>query len=213
MVKKLLAVGLAVAGLVISACGGRGSGPASGSGVGIVMLPQMDPNLIIFAAVPKDTIGEELPSEGVGSIRSTHWKATLGGFTQTHYAQALGFKPHTKLTILNLSHSITHTLDVVKVVKRPPALFPKNPKLPVAKQGGSDLELGYASGPIKPGKSVTVLLDKPGIYEFGCAFHYHEGMKDLIVVEPGATPGPQGTPPGGAGSPSSSPTARSSYGP
>lgn len=211
MVKKLLAVGLAVAGLAISACGGRGSGPASGNGVGIVMLPQANPDVVIFAAVQKDTIGEEEPSEGIGSVRSVHWKATLGGYTQQRYSEALGFKPHTKITILNLSHNITHTLDVVKVVKHPPALFPRSPKLPVSKQGGTDLQLGYASGPIKPGKSVTVTLAKPGIYEFGCAFHYHSGMKDLIVVEANATPGPQGTPPGST--PSSSPTARSSYEP
>lgn len=211
MVKKLLAAGLAVAALAISACGGRGSAPASGNGVGIVMLPQTDPNLIIFAAVQKDTIGEELPDEGVGVVRSVHWKANLGGYTQQRYSQALGFKPHTKITILNLSHSITHTLDVVKVVKNPPADFPRNPKLPVTKQGGTDLQMGYASGPIKPGKSVTVTLAKPGIYEFGCAYHYHEGMHDLIVVEPNATPGPQATPPGST--PSSSPTVRSSYDP
>jgi len=211
MVRRVLAAGLAVAGLAIGACGGRGSAPVAGNGVEIIPLPQMDPNVAIFATVQKDTIGEELPSEGLGTIRSTHWKATLGGFTQQKYSQALGFKPHTKITILNLSKKIEHTLDVVKVIKRPPALFPRNPKLPRIKQGGTTLELGYASGIIKPGKSVTVTLSKPGIFLFGCAFHYHSGMKDLIVVEPGATPGPQATPPDST--PSSSPTVRSSYEP
>ena len=209
MVRRLLAVGLAVAGLAVSACGGRVGAPASGNGADIVPLPQFDPNVAIFATVPKNTVGEELPSEGLGTIRSVHWKATLGGFTQRQYSQALGFAPHTKITILNLSHHIEHTLDVVKVIKRPPALFPPNPKLPKNKQGGSTLQLGYASGIIMPGKSVTVTLAKPGIYLIGCAFHYHSGMKDVFVVEPDATPGPQGTPP----DPTSSPTVRSSYAP
>jgi len=211
MVRKLLAAGLAVAGLAAGACGGRGSAPASGSGVDIVPLPQIDPNVVIFATVPKDTVGEELPSEGLGSLHSGHWKVVIGGFTQQRYSQALGFKPRTKITILNLSNSITHTLDVVKEIKGPPAYFPKNPKLPVQKSGGSNLEIGYASGPIKPGKSITVTLAKAGIYEIGCAYHYHDGMRDVFVVEPNATPGPQATPP--KSSPSTSPTVRSSYQP
>src|SRR5579862_562135 len=169
MVRKLLAAGLAIAGLAASACGGRGAGPASGSGVAIVPLPQIDPNVVIFATIPKatvgkDTVGEELGSEGLGSLHSGHWKVVIAGFTQQRYSQALGFRPRTKITILNLSSSITHTLDVVKEIKGPPAYFPKNPKLPVQKSRGSNLEVGYASGPIKPGKSVTVTLSKAGIY-------------------------------------------------
>lgn len=209
MVRKLLALGLAVAGLAVSACGGRGSAPAAGNGVDIVMLPQIDPNVVMFATVPKNTIGEELPSEGLGTIDSAKWKAILGGFTQESYSQALWFKPQTKITILNLSHSITHTLDVVKEIKGPPAGFPKNPNLPVQKHGGSNLELGYASGPIKPRKSVTVTLAKEGIFLIGCAFHYHSGMHDVLVVTPHGAPGTQATPP----NPTTSPTVRSSYGP
>jgi hypothetical protein len=100
---------------------------------------------------------------------------------------------------------------VIKTIKGPPAYFPKNPKLPVQKSGGSDLVVGYASGPIKPGKSVTVTLSKAGIYLIGCAYHYHDGMRDVFVVAPNATPGPQATPQ--HSSPSSSPTVRSSYEP
>jgi len=209
MVRKLLALGLAVAGLAVSACGGRGSAPAAGNGVDIVTLPQMDPNVVIFATVPRDTIGEELPSEGLGTIKSVKWQAELGGFTQQNYSQSLGFKPGTKITILNLSKSVSHTLDVVKEIKGPPAVFPKNPNLPVQKHGGSNLETGYASGPIKPRTSVTVTLAKAGIYLIGCAFHYHSGMHDVLVVEANAAPGPQATPP----KPTTSPTVRSSYAP
>ena len=87
----------------------------------------------------------------------------------------------------------------------------KDPKLSVPARGHGKLAAGYASGPIKPGKSVTVELDTPGHYLIGCAFHYSEGMRDVLVVAKGATPGPQATPP--KGRPTATPTSRSSYDP
>ena len=60
---------------------------------------------------------------------------------------------------------------------------------------GGPLKLGYASGVIGPGKSVTVHLMRTGNFLIGCAFHYHSGMQDVIVVHLGATPGPQATKP------------------
>lgn len=210
MLRKLLALAIALAGLAVSACGGRAGVGGNSAGVETVMLPPMGNDLMVVATVPAHTIGEELPSEGLGTIHSSKWQATVGGFTQKSYSQTLGFKPNTKLTILNLSKSVTHTLDVVEEIKGPPAKFPKNPKLPVQKQLAGKLESGYASGPIKPGKSVTVHLIKPGTYLIGCAFHYHEGMRDVLVVEANASPGPQATPPP---TPSSTPTSRSSYEP
>jgi plastocyanin len=210
MVRKLLAIGVAAAALAAGACGGRGSSGGGAGGVDVVMLPQVDPDLVVFATVPKDTIGEELPGEGLGSIKSVKWRATLGGFTQQRYSQSLGLRPHTKITILNLSKSVTHTLDVVKEISGPPADFPKDPNLSIKEKGGGKLETGYASGPIKPGKSVTVTLVKAGTYLIGCAFHYKYGMRDVLVIEPHAAKGPQATP---TPKPTSPPTSRSSYDP
>lgn len=210
MFRKCIAIVIAVAGLAVSACGGRAGMAGNAGGVETVMLPPIGRDLVVVATVPKATIGEELPSEGLGTIASAKWQATVGGFTQQSYSQILGFKPGTKITILNLSRSITHTLDVVEEVKGPPAHFPKNPKLSINAQGHGKLEAGYASGPIKPGKSVTVTLVKAGIYLIGCAFHYSEGMHDVLIVGRFAGPGAQATPPP---KPSSTPTARSSYGP
>lgn len=87
-----------------------------------------------------------------------------------------------------------------------PAHFPKGIKLPIKAEGDGKLEAGYASGPIKPGKSVTVTLVKAGTYLIGCAYHYDLGMHDVLVVGPHATPGPQATPTphGGGGSGSGS---------
>jgi plastocyanin len=210
MSRKLFALAIALAGLAASACSGRAGVGGNSGGIDTVMLPPLSKDLMVFATVPADTIGEELPSEGLGTFDSSKWSAKIGGFTQRSYSETLGFKPHTKLTILNLSKSITHTLDVVKEISGPPADFPKSPKLSVTAEGRGMLEEGYASGPIKPGKSVTVTLAKAGTYLIGCAFHYSDGMRDVLVVAPHAAPGPQATPPA---SPSSTPKGHSSYDP
>jgi len=208
-----MGVALALAGLAVSACGGRAiTGGAAGESQ-VVMLPPIGRDLLVYAVTPaleKDTIGEERPDEGLGTIKSGKWQATLGGYTQQRYSQSLGFKPHTKITIVNLSHSITHTLDVVSEIKGPPAHFPANPKLSIPAKGHGLFQSGYASGPIKPGKSVTVTLVKAGTYLIGCAFHYHQGMHDVIVIAPHAAPGQQATPPPRS---TATPTSRSSYGP
>jgi plastocyanin len=202
MSKKLTALAaIALASLTLAACGGSAGAGNAGGGNAMPMnataytLPAIDSDLAVTAVVPKNTIGEELPQEGLGTIKSSIWKAILGGFTQTARSQSLGFPPGTKITIRNLSKSIEHTLDVVKVISGPPAVFPKNPTLSIPAKGGGKLAAGYASGPIMPGKSVTVTLVKAGTYLIGCAFHYSEGMRDVLVVKKGAKPGPQATPP------------------
>jgi plastocyanin len=173
----------------LAACAGNNGSASQGSNVLTVPLEK---DMVMEAKLPKNTVGEELPGEGVGTEKDPTW-GTVGGFTQTAKAQVLAFPPGTKLTIKNLSKSIPHTLDVVMKAGKPPAKFPSNPSLPVQAQGNGILGVGYASGTIEPGKSVTVTLSKKGIYLIGCAFHYAEGMQDVIEVKTGATPGPQGT--------------------
>src|SRR5580704_8124790 len=198
MSTKLAALAVALAAAVLASCGGRYGSSAASNGNSFA-LPGM-PDLRMTATLPdgshpkivndaSGTIGEELPFEGLGTIKDSHWSATLGGYTQQQFSQALGFPPGTKLTIKNMSKSIHHTLDVVQKIKGPPANFPANPKLPMNPSGGK-LQKGYASGSINPGSSVTVTLGKAGIYLIGCAFHYHSGMQDVLVVRKGATPGP-----------------------
>jgi plastocyanin len=193
MSRKLAALSVALAATILAACAGRLGGPSGSNTTGFGM-PGM-PELTFTATLPNGTgtVSEELPSEGLGTVHDSHWQATLGGFTQQQFSQALGFPPGTKLTIKNISHSISHTLNVVKKIAGPPANFPPNPILSMNPSGGK-LQKGYASGVIKPGGSVTVTLGRAGNYLIGCAFHYHEGMQDVFVVHNGATPGPQGTP-------------------
>ena len=88
-------------GLGMAGCAER----ASQGGTSVV-LPSISRDLVIVAVLPKDTIGEKLPSEGLWSIDSVKWKAELGGFTQQTYSQALGFPTNTKLTIHTFRRNI-----------------------------------------------------------------------------------------------------------
>jgi len=200
---KYAALSVALAAALLAACGGHyGSSVASNDST--MTLPGM-PDLRMTATNPDGspaqvfhdatgTVMEELPSEGLGTIKDPFWKATLGGYTQQQFSQALGFAPRTKLTIKNISPQFDHTLNVVKKITGPPAKFPANPTLLKTASGGK-LQKGYRSGIIPWGGSVSVTLGRTGIYLFGCAFHYHEGMQDVFVVRAGATPGPQATKP------------------
>lgn len=191
MLKKPVALAVAIAAAALAACASQ-----SGNGTASFTLPNM-PDLKMTAKLPNGTtnyIHEELPFEGLGTIDDTFWGATLGGFTQQQYSQALGFPPGTQLTITNISTSIHHTLNYVAKIKGPPANFPSNPKLPTTPHG-TVMKKGFASGSINPGSTVSVLLKKKGIYLIGCAFHYSSGMHTVLVVAPNATPGPQATPP------------------
>ena len=181
-----------VAAAALVACGGYRSGP---NGVSqSVQLPVIDGDLAITANFPAHTIGAGYPPD-VGHVDSKFWQATVGGYTQTGRSQVLGFPPGTQLKITNISKSgETHTLNVIAKISHPPANFPKNPTLKFTPSGGHVLIAGYRSGMIAPGKSVSVTLHK-GIFLIGCAFHYiSDGMRDVIVVSAGATPGPTATP-------------------
>lgn len=128
MFRKIAALAVALTALAVGACGGRAVNGAGAMSAGnTVMLPPIEPDLVMEAVLPKDAIGEELPGEGVGSIHDEHWKATLGGFTQKQFAEALGFPPGTKITIHNLSKSVEHTLDAFKFIEHGPIFGRKLP--------------------------------------------------------------------------------------
>jgi plastocyanin len=213
MYKKLSVVGLAFVAAALVACGGGLQQNAAGNGSSYG-LPSIDGDLAVTAAVPAHSIGEELPSEGLGRIEADSYRATVGGYTQMSRSQVLAFPPGTTITIRNLSKTLQHTLDVVKVITGHVADFPRvNPTF--VAHGDGKLDAGYASGIINPGKSVTVHLDKEGTYLIGCAFHYNDTaspMRDILVVSKHAKPGPQATADPAEADPSSSPTTMPTYG-
>lgn len=197
MLRKIAALSLALTAGILVACGGHNMGPAGMSGGTSYALPPIENDLAIDATLPKHAVGENLPAD-LGTIRDK--SGMVGGFTQTHWSQQLAFPPGTKITIHNLSKSTEHTFNVVREIFKTTSHFPSNPSLSTTASGGNKLEVGYASGPIKPGGKVTVMLAKAGVYMVGCAFHYKSnGMRDILVVKAGAKPGPQATAPGGGG--------------
>jgi plastocyanin len=209
MFRKFAVLALALTAGILAACGGgRSLSPGAGMGAASYALPAVDRDVAIDATLPKHAIGEDLPGS-LGTIKMAGWNnAIVGGFTQSHYTQTLAFPPGTKITIHNLSKTTPHTFNVIKEIFGTHVRFPKNPSLSTTAHGGNKLELGFASGAIQPGHSVTVILAKAGTYLVGCAFHYaSNGMRDILVVKAGAKPGPQATPPPAGGGPSPTPTS------
>jgi plastocyanin len=216
MFRKLLFLSTALVTCALVACGGGVTPQTAGSGIAVPLnaggnnvTPTMvgsamtSDGLALTATLPRNSVGEELPAEGVGTSDHKPW-GTVGGFTQTKRAQTLAFPPGTVITIHNLSKTNEHTFNFVKMVGGPPARFPSDMNLSVNARGHGVFGPGYASGPIPPGGSVKVKLSKAGKYLIGCAFHYAEGMQDVIVVKDGAKPGPTSSP---SPAPSSQPTS------
>ncbi len=220
MFRKLASLSTVLVTCALVACGGGVTTQSAGSGIAVPLntggnnlLPAMSghamsahamsasDDLELTATLPRNSVGEELPQEGVGTADHKPW-GKVGGFTQTQRAQTLAFPPGTVITIHNLSKTTEHTFNFVKAVGGPPAHFPAGVNLSVSARGHGVFGPGYASGPIAPGRSVKVKLSKAGTYLIGCAFHYDEGMRDVIVIKDGAKPGPTPRP-----APSSQPTS------
>lgn len=167
----------------LAACGGGGgsgsfSPPSGGGGGGGAPPP---------TGVAAKTIGIALPSGTIGTVNSSF--GMVGGYTQSTYSQVLAFPPGTTVKLKNLSSNTPHTLNVIST-----SGFPSNASLSTTASGGSDLKAGFASGAIPAGGTMSVTLNTPGTYFIGCAFHYSVGMRDVLMVSDGATPGPQATP-------------------
>ena len=143
-------------------------------------------------------IGLGIPTGKIGVENDPVW-GTVSGYTQSKTTQVLAFTPGAQITIINLSKTSPHTLNMIATTKGPPPHWPASPSLSFYPSGNGKLGPGYASGTINAGASVTVTLSKIGTYLIGCAFHYIElNMRDVIQVVAGATPGPTASPgPGG----------------
>ncbi|HZV77261.1 MAG TPA: SCO family protein [Candidatus Babeliales bacterium] len=144
--------------------------------------------------LPSSAIGVAIPTGKIGVEDDPVW-GTISGYTQNKTSQVLAYPPGAKITIENLSSTTPHTLNVIAETSGPPPHWPASPSLSFNPSGNGVLGLGYASGTLNPGASVTVTLSKPGIYQIGCAYHYVEfNMRDIIQVVAGATPGPTASP-------------------
>ncbi len=144
--------------------------------------------------LPPTAIGLGIPTGRIGVEDDPVW-GIVAGYTQEKTSQVLAFAPGSRITLQNLSSTTPHTLNVIGIASTPPANFPQNPNLSFSASGNGMLGKGFASGTINPGGTVTVMLETPGIYLIGCAYHYVEfNMRDVIEVEATATPGPTASP-------------------
>jgi hypothetical protein len=82
--KKLSALAVTFVAFTLAACGAGSVGAGNTALVNgtTYSLPTVDSDLAMTATLPKETIGEELPAEGVGSIKWSVWKAMLSGSEQ-----------------------------------------------------------------------------------------------------------------------------------
>jgi plastocyanin len=144
--------------------------------------------------LPSAGVGIGIPTGKIGVENDPVW-GTVAGYTQNKTSQVLALAPGAKITLENLSSTTPHTLNVIGTASGPPPKWPANPSLSFTPKGNGVLGIGYASGTINPGASVTVTLSKPGTYLIGCAYHYIEfQMRDIVQVVADATPGPTASP-------------------
>lgn len=184
---KKYALGFLALSCVVAACGQHSENIPPGAGEAVAKVAQIRGPLAMTVVGP-NTIGIELPAEGLGTVQDAKF-GLVGGFTETTRSQIIAFKPGTTITIRNLSNAIPHTLNVLSTTG-----FPAHPTLLTTPSGGP-MQKGYRTGVLEPGKSVKVALRVAGTYFVGCAFHYPEipSMRDVVKVKLHATPGPQAT--------------------
>jgi hypothetical protein len=186
-VARAVIASLAIAAATAAGCGGGGGG---GTGV---PAPMPQPSA---SAIPAVNI--VLFARNVGSITSPTF-GLVQGFTQQADSQVLGLSPGQQIMLVNGDNK-THTFNVYSTYPTPPP--PPNGTLDTTSSGTSTLDVGYRSGPIAPGGRVGPLTvtNNTGDLFIACAFHFgSNGMQDGIVVNVGATPGPQASVPAGGG--------------
>jgi len=147
-------------------------------------------------------INASLPGNGIG----TEVDPTFGdvsGYTQRDYSQVLGFVPGAMVMVRNNDTSAPHTFSTVGTTG-----FTANPTLSTTAAGGSTIGTGFSTGRINGGGTLSGPYTlASGTYYMGCAYHYSAfGMRTVLVVAAGATPGAQATPdPGGTPAPTPPP--------
>ena len=68
---KRIATATAFLALAVAGCAGRGGTLGTSQGTTGYVLPAMGGDVVVYAAMGKDTIGEEYYKEGLGAIRSS----------------------------------------------------------------------------------------------------------------------------------------------
>lgn len=207
---RLLAALLSVP--IVAACSGGGGGSSPG---GYASPPTATPQT---PAPPTPTptassagqstaqvISFALPSSSIGSQNDPMYGA-IAGFTQSQYSQVLAFAPGAQVMMRNADR-IPHTLGDLGQ-KSFPAMGTVLSPTPTGTTTFTDR---WQSGNIDAGKMIGPITLTAGTYWIGCDYHYESAnMRDVLVVQASATPGPQATQQ--ANAPTPSPTSGGGYG-
>ena len=188
---------VAIASLAACGGGGGGSSAAPPSNNLATNSPATSPPVST-----QQVVSMALPS-AIGQVTDPTWGA-IGGYTQGTASQVLAFAPGAQIMLKNLASNLQHTLNVIASGVTPGTGFPANPTLSFVAAGGSTIGTGFASGTLNGGQLAGPFTLAQGTYFIGCAFHYiSNGMRDVLIVQAGATPGPTSGSPSG---PPSGPT-------
>jgi plastocyanin len=173
---------LGIGSAVLAACGGGGgSGMVVGGGNGGNPTPNPSPT-------PGPVVHINFFGGANGSIDTPPF-SVVSGFTQQAHAQVMAFTPGEQITVTN-NDTTAHTINVFSAYPTP------GPQSTAAVPNGGVLGPGYQSGVLQPGQTTSMLnvMNTPGNLFIICGIHFSSGMQDGIVVQVGATPGPEATP-------------------
>ncbi|TAM58313.1 hypothetical protein EPN52_11130 [bacterium] len=197
---KVLRIALSSACIAaLAACGGGGSSGSAYSPPQMGTPPTSSPTSMPTST--QQVISLALPQSTIGQVNDPTW-GLIGGYTQSTGSQVLAFAPGSQVMLRNLASSTPHTLNVIASGVTPGTPFPATaPSLNAS--GGSTIGSGFASGSLNGGQLAGPFTLTQGTYYIGCAYHYaSNGMRDVLIVQTGAVPGPQATPPpSGGGNP------------
>jgi len=170
-----------LAAIVIQGCGGGGYGGGTAYNP-----PPPPPNP---SPTPGPVIHVNFFGGGNGSINMGAPFNTVTGFTQQAHAQVMGFSPGEMITITN-NDTTAHTVNVFSAYPTP------GPQSTATDLNGGTFGPGFLSGPIAAGGTIGPfsVTNTTGNLFIICGIHFVDGMQDGIVVQVGATPGPEATP-------------------
>ncbi|HET9342214.1 MAG TPA: hypothetical protein VFO25_04825 [Candidatus Eremiobacteraceae bacterium] len=172
----------ALAAVVIQGCGGGGYGGGSAYNPPPPPPPNPSPS-------PGPVIHVNFFGGGNGSINMGAPFNVVTGFTQQAHAQVMGFSPGEMITITN-NDTTAHTVNVFSAYPTP------GPQSTATDDNGGTFGPGFLSGPIAAGGTIGpfMVTNTTGNLFIICGIHFADGMQDGIVVQVGATPGPEATP-------------------
>lgn len=172
-----------LAAIVVQGCGGGGYG----GGTTYNPPPPPPPNP---SPSPGPVIHVNMFGGGNGSINMGNPYGIVTGYTQQAHAQLMAFAPSESITITN-NDSTAHTVNVFSAYPTP------GPQSTGTNLNGGTFGPGFMSGPIAAGATIGpfTVTSNPGTLFIICGIHWTDfAMQDGIIVQVGATPGPEATP-------------------